>query len=184
MRAQNRSMQAAPQPGLCACLHLAARLQLLLELSHLHGHQVLLHRLHRRRCEQLLAQARRTQLRPARSATGRRDREGARARPIALGGNHTPAEAGQRHKHRAGDARVHNPPAVARAVAAKGRRSRPPRRRSLLTSWLPSTQGAASLRPRRATPVRAPAPTQTRWRSWARRHERSATPSCEARPSL
>ena len=59
MRAQNRSMQAAPQPGLCACLHLAARLQLLLELSHLHGHQVLLHRLHRRRRKQLLAQTRR-----------------------------------------------------------------------------------------------------------------------------
>ena len=65
MHPHNRTVQPPAQPRLVASLQLVPRLQLLLELGHLHLHQILAHRLHRRRLKLLWRQVSRAQMRPA-----------------------------------------------------------------------------------------------------------------------
>eukprot|EP00966_Prymnesium_polylepis_P192787 4468250-Prymnesium_polylepis.1 len=59
-------MQPPAQPRLVPRDGLLARAQLLFELRHLHRHQVLLDRLHRRRLEELRGKGDRAQRPPAR----------------------------------------------------------------------------------------------------------------------
>jgi hypothetical protein len=58
-------MQPPAQPRLVARLALAARLELLLELGHRHGQQVLGDLLHLRRCEEVGGEVQLAQLVPA-----------------------------------------------------------------------------------------------------------------------